>query len=358
MTLDLTLPIPELLASVAPVVGERIEKLLPRRFDAEGLAAQFGGRPEEYDANSLNAALADPLWRLLDAGGKRWRPALMLVAGAALGAPPESLLDLAAMCEMIHNATLLADDIEDGSPLRRGLPAAHVEFGVDVALNAGNALYFIPQAHLHDPAGPLPERIRLAALRVVNEEMVKLHLGQGMDIAWGGVERPPTVPQYLRMCAFKTGTLARMAVRLAAAAADAPERLGAALGRYAESIGVAFQIRDDVLNVTPGPLSEGKGFGDDIHEGKASLLVIRALQVLPRERADRLREILRLGTEDPAFISEAVALLEAAGAAPYARETATRLVREAWEKAAPELPDNAGARALQAFGEFVVDRDV
>ena len=358
MSLDLDLPLPDLLASVAPRIDERIASLLPRRYDAASLARECGGSPADYDAASMTEALADPIWHYLDAGGKRWRPALMLVAGAALGVDPERLLDLGALCEMIHNATLLVDDIEDDSPTRRGRDCAHVKYGVDVALNAGNALYFIPLRVLDAARAGLPEDVSLGVYRTVAEEMTKLHYGQALDIAWHRGFRTPTPEQYLRMCAFKTGTLARMAVRIAAVAARSDAATSAALGRYAESLGVAFQIRDDILNVTPSALSEGKGYGEDIHEGKATLMVIHALRRLPAERAQRLEATLREHTDDPAKITEAIGALDDAGSITYAREAAERLVMDAWGAASESLPDNPGTRKLREFGEFAVAREI
>jgi len=353
--LDLSLSIPALLSRLAPLIDRHIERMLPKTFDAASLARRFGGKAQEYDAASVTQALAAPLWHYLDAGGKRWRPALMLVAGSALGAEPERLLNLAAMCEMIHNATLLVDDIEDDSPKRRGRDAAHVAFGVDVAVNAGNGLYFIPLAAVDDATLDVASRLRIHG--IVADEMVKLHFGQAMDIAWHRGDAIPTEAQYLRMCAFKTGTLARMAARVAAAVAAASPGAEAALGAYAESIGVAFQIQDDILNVSPSALADGKGFGDDIHEGKKSLLVIHAAGALPKARAARLLAIVAARPSDRASIEEAVALLAESGAFEHGRAKARNLVRGAWARLAPALPDSPGAGKLREFGEFVVDRE-
>ena len=356
--LDLNLSIPDLLAATAPAIDERIGALLPRRYDAAELAASFGGASEDYDAASLSEAISRPVWGYLDAGGKRWRPALMLVTGAAFGVAPERLLDLAALCEMMHNATLLVDDVEDDSPKRRGRDAAHVTFGVDVAVNAGNALYFIPLAALSRTANDMSDAVALAVHRIVAEEMTRLHYGQALDIAWRSGCRAPTVGWYMRMCAFKTGALARMAVRMAVTVASAERSAADAVAQYAESIGVAFQIQDDILNITPSALSEGKGFGEDIHEGKATLMVIHALANLPRDRADRLQAILREHTSDADTIRQAVAALEAAGSLEFARLKARELVTDAWSQASAALPKNRATDKLREFGEFVIARQV
>ena len=357
MALNLTLPIPELLASVAPVIDESIESLVPRCFGAETLQQALGKPRFDFDAQALTHALCDPIWHVLDAGGKRWRPALMLVTAAAFECEPELVVDLAAMCELIHNGTLIVDDIEDDSAKRRGRDAAHVAFGLDLAINAGNMLYFLP-LHAVLREVDLPEGVRLEVCCVVVEEMARLHAGQAMDIAWHRGFRVPTVEQYLQMCAFKTGTLARMAVRIAAAVAQVPRPASGALGRYAESIGVGFQIQDDILNVSPSALAEGKGFGDDIHEGKITLMVLHALQHSSTSTGARLLGLLRSHTADPVRIREAVDLLVQAGSVDYARGQARRIVEEAWQGAAPFVPDNPAGAKLGEFAEFLTTRDI
>jgi len=358
VVLDLNRSIPEILTAVAPLVEQNIQSLIPRAYEAQSVAEAFGDPAYRFDAASLSEALARPVWYCIDAGGKRWRPALMLVAAAGLGADPATLCDFAAMCEIIHNGTLIIDDIEDDSPLRRGRDAVHVAFGCDVAVNAANFLYFLPVhaviARRHD----LPESTRLKVCEIVAQEMARLHAGQAMDIAWHRGFRLPDVEEYLQMCAFKTGTLARMSVRIAAAVAAAAEPVAQALGRYAESIGVAFQIQDDILNVTPSALSKAKGLGEDIHEGKTTLLVIHALACLARPRRERLLAILRSHPSDQGTINEAIGLLAECGAVDFARRTAREIVRRAWDDAARFLPANPAGEKLREFGEFAISRSV
>ena len=358
MPLDLGLAIPEILASVAPRIDARMEALLPRSFDEATLVRLFGSPRYDFDQGSLTEALSRPIWHCLDAGGKRWRPALMLVAASALGADPDALWDLAAMCELIHNGTLVIDDIEDDSPRRRGRDAAHLAFGHDIAVNAGNALYFVPLEAALAGAPGWPAPTRLAVRQIVNQEMARLHCGQAMDIAWHRAYRLPTVAQYLQMCALKTGTLARMAVRVAAAASEATGEVSAALGQYAETIGVAFQIQDDILNVTPSALAEGKGLGEDIHEGKITLLVIHALAHTGQADHDRLLAILRAHTCDASRIREAVDMIASAGSIEFARDKACGLIQEAWAAVRDVLAPSAATDKLREFGEFLTSRDL
>jgi len=146
-----------------PTVDGTIESLLPRTIDDAYLAAFFGDASYAYDPDALQRALSDPIWALLDRGGKRWRAVLFLVFVEALGDDPESYLEYAAIPEVIHNGTIIVDDVEDGATHRRGDPALHHAFGTDVALNAGNAMYFLPLKIITRNPADLPPDIRLDA---------------------------------------------------------------------------------------------------------------------------------------------------------------------------------------------------
>lgn len=106
------------------------------------------GLTNKDDLSSLTRSLSDPIYDLLDRGGKRWRPALCFITAEIFGRPVEDVYDIAAAIELIHNGTLVVDDIEDSSPVRRNKPCVHLLYGVDVSINAGNFMYFAPIEYL------------------------------------------------------------------------------------------------------------------------------------------------------------------------------------------------------------------
>jgi geranylgeranyl pyrophosphate synthase len=254
----------------------------------------------------------------------------------------------------------MVDDVEDSSELRRGKPCTHKIFGTDIAINAGNALYYIPWKVLLESKLPA-ERLK-KAYEIYIQEMINISLGQAMDIAWHrGLARADDISEdeYLQMCAYKTGTLARMAAKLGAVAADADSRTIDGVGRLAESLGIAFQIQDDILNLTA---SEGKGqfvkdyLGEDIHEGKRTLMVIYALSKATKPDRKRLIEILGMHTADKALISEAIEIIKKYGSIEYARERASVLVNDAWKGVEKMFKPGAALDAIVALVDFAVKR--
>src|SRR6056297_2178652 len=174
----------ETLAEWRPAVDEAIADVLPREVDTAYLESYFGEPTFEYDPESIQRALADPIWDLLDRGGKRWRAVLFLLFVEAFGEDPAEYLPYATIPEILHNGTIIVDDVEDGATIRRGEPALHHVYGQDIALNVGNAMYFLPLKVIAQNPASLPADRRLAAYEMLVAELNRTHLGQGMDICW------------------------------------------------------------------------------------------------------------------------------------------------------------------------------
>ncbi|MFB6178204.1 MAG: polyprenyl synthetase family protein [Halorientalis sp.] len=344
-----------------PVVDEAIEELLPRLVDDAYLADFFGKPTYRYDPNAVQAALSDPIWELLDRGGKRWRAVVFLLLVDAFGEDPEAYLPYACIPEILHNGTIIVDDVEDGASMRRGGPALHHEHGTDIALNAGNAMYFLPLKIItRDPTG-LDDGTRLAAYEMLMHELNRTHLGQGMDIHWHNQKRiQMSEQQYLEMCACKTGCLGRIVARLAAIVTGQSDEVEQAVANYAERMSIAFQIGDDILDVEH-TLDEagafGKEFGNDVREGKKTLMVIHAAEHAPPEDVARLEEILWTDDNTDEEIMDVIDILQSAGSIEYARSEALELAAEARDYLADLDLDAEAAGHLAEFTRFVVERD-
>ena len=342
-------------------INSALEKVLPRKFTKESLLKIIGKVKYELDIEAINKAVNEPLWDLFDRGGKRWRPILFLTIIDLLAKNPDDFIDLAVVFEIIHNGTLVVDDFEDSSLKRRGGETLHLKYGSDIAINAGNLIYFLPLKILDQYKERLSQEVILKIYQVYLSEMVNLGLGQSMDIAWhrGLVDGfSVTEGEYLQMCAFKTGGLARMACKIAAIAGGADEKLVLALGQLGESLGVVFQIQDDILNITENELSKMKGLGEDITEGKISLPVINTLNTLPKEKGERLSKILLMHTQDKELISEAINLIEEAGGVEKAKVTMKELFDEAIKELEPLLTGLENKDKLLKLAHFLVERDV
>ena len=302
---------------------EKIESILqfylPKKADWKWSSLSF----ETLDPcinESHFANLIVPCENLISLGGKRWRPLLAVFCaelaasaktpdGHIIAERTEAAYKLAPLIEFAHTASLIHDDIEDSTDERRGKPAAHITYGMDVALNAASWLYFQAATCIKNLSVSDREKSDLYELFLL--EMRRLHLGQAIDIKWH--REPsfiPTADEYMAMVKNKTGTLARLATKIGILAGGGTHEEAEKCGAIAEEIGVGFQILDDVTNLTTG--NPGKRRGDDIVEGKKSLPVITHIKNHP-EDLDKLASLFgqarREGIESPA-VEETIKLLE------------------------------------------------
>jgi len=354
--------IQELLGKQASKINNAIEKYIPREFEKTSTVFTLNPPFYAFALEALNKTISDPIWEFLDRGGKRWRPALFLLVCEALGKNPEDFLDFALIPEVIHNGTLMIDDIEDSSELRRGRPCTYRIFGTDIAINAGNAMYFLPLLSLINKGNELTQSQTNSLYKIFIQEMISLSLGQAMDIAWHrGIADADGVTEesYLQMCAYKTGTLARMAARMAAVVAGASTDLIEKLGRFAEAIGIAFQMQDDILDLSGGEFAGKKGArGMDVTEGKRSLIVIHALENSKPKERKRLIEILNSHTSDQKLRDEAIAIMNNCDSIAYTKKFAKRLVRESWNEVKKQLPSSEAKEKLNAFAIYLIERKI
>jgi geranylgeranyl diphosphate synthase type I len=352
----------EALAEWRPVVDRELERLVPREITVNAATELFGAPTYAYDVAAIQAAVSTPIWDLLDRGGKRWRAVLFLVLVEAFGEDPEAYLPYACVPEILHNGTIIVDDVEDDASLRRGEPALHLKYGTDVALNAGNAMYFLALDLLARDPADLDAETRLAAYETLLAELNRTHVGQGMDIQWHNErEIRVTEDEYLEMCACKTGCLGRIVARLAAIVTGQPSEVEQAVAEYAEHMSVAFQIADDVLDAEAAIESDrgfGKAIGNDVREGKKTLMAIHAAENASPTAAARLEEILWAEENSAAEIGEAIGILDETDSIEYARERALDLSASARERLDGLDLEPDPADDLAAFTRFVVSRNV
>lgn len=315
-----------------------LNKYLPTPTNPEWRSLSFGSIDSCVNDTHLSN-LISPCKNLVGLGGKRWRP-LLLVLCAELAADSKkslssnkdyeaNVIDLAfnltPLVEFAHTASLIHDDIEDCADTRRGKPAAHITYGLDVALNAGSWLYFEAASCIKNLEASDSQKMKLYELFLL--ELRRLHLGQAMDILWHrNPEMIPTVEEYTAMVRNKTGTLSRLAVRLGVLSAGAESCDEEKAGSFAQDIGTGFQIIDDVINLTTG--NPGKKRGDDIVEGKKSLPVIIHLEKNPsdKEKLASLFEKARSeGIESPA-VEQAISILTESGAVEQAKKRGIEII--------------------------------
>ena len=219
--------------------------------------------------------LSDELAHVVLAGGKRVRPAVTILACEALGGDAEDAVDFAAGIEFVHNASLVVDDIIDRSEVRRGTASAWAEFGYGPAIVTSDGL-------LGEAFALFSTEER--AMRTVAEAMVELGEGEATELA----ARPTTEAEYMELARRKTGALFRAAAELGAVAGGAEPAVIESFGEYAERVGVAFQMRDDVLDTTADAGDLGKPTGQDAELDRPS--VVQVTSLTPDEVNERARE--------------------------------------------------------------------
>ena len=188
-------------------------------------------------------------------GGKRIRPLLLLLCAEATGNAWEPALPAAASVELIHNFSLVHDDIEDASPLRHGRPTVWQQWGLENAINTGDALFalaYTAMGHLH---GRVPDSVAVKAYAILNETNLLLTRGQHLDMRF---ERQPvvTVDEYLTMIEGKSAALLAAAAQLGALIGSGDSDAAAIYHRFGTNLGIAFQIRDDILGIWGDPFQQ------------------------------------------------------------------------------------------------------
>jgi geranylgeranyl pyrophosphate synthase len=305
-----------------PRVMERVEALMAERCASHGpLLARYAGET-------------------IAAGGKRLRPLLVCLAA---GVPPpesEELVRSAVAVELVHAATLVHDDVLDGAALRRGRPTVVASGGARLATATGDLLFAQAFAVLADGGGGPTDAVRVLARAAA--ELAEGELMQRADAWRNDVE----VGRYLERCRLKTAVLFRAACELGALAGD---RDADGLAQFGERIGLAFQILDDVLDVSGRPERTGKPRGADLLDGTATLPLITARARDPRLAQLDLRELRTRA--DAAHVCERI---EATGALEQCRERALVLVNDA-KRSLPAL-DHRQRAALELVADGVVER--
>jgi geranylgeranyl diphosphate synthase type I len=220
------------------------------------------------------AQLREQMRQVTLSGGKRVRPTLTVLVCDALEGDVETAVDFAVGIELVHNASLVVDDIIDESELRRGEPSAWAAFGQGSAIITSDGL-------LGEAFALFAADTR--AVETVSEALVQLGEGEATEL----MARPVSEPEYMQLARRKTGALFRAAAELGAIAAGADPHTVEAFGRYAEHVGVAFQIRDDVLDATADTERLGKPSGRDADLGRPSIVEVTELS--PEEANERAR---------------------------------------------------------------------
>jgi geranylgeranyl pyrophosphate synthase len=304
--------------------------------------------------NRKPAAVYGLIWDFLDRGGKRFRPALCALSCSAVGGKEKDALPAAVSVELFHNFTLIHDDIEDSSEMRRGKPCLHITYGIPLAINAGDGLFMM----VSEPLLRMPDSKRaMATQRILHDAFVAVLEGQAMELDWLRTgEWNITESDYFRMAGGKTAALIAAACESGAYLGNAAQKERKALRDFGYAVGVAFQIQDDVLNIIGDEAKYRKEIGGDIREGKRTLMVIRCLSKATDVDRKALMDILSSGRADRSEILEAILLLKKYRSIEYAQKKAAGIVKRA-KSGLSILKPSPAKKKLLALADFLIERE-
>lgn len=339
-------------------IEESMKKYFPARWTSSDSAVFINTPQFQIDLGTLNNGLNAPIRDFVFRGGKRLRPLLFLTCLEIFGINYRKYFDFAALVELIHNGTLVLDDIEDKGVLRRGLPTLHLKFGLDIATNVGASLHFLPLKILGKNLDGLSERQQLRVWEEVNQELVNVSFGQGLDIYWHSHKSPVeiSVNKYLEMVSLKTGSLMRMSVVLACVISNQGEKMTDYFREFAQNLGIAFQIIDDCLDLDPPDEKFGKSYGNDITEGKLSLPVIYCLKQVDEKKREELIYILKKHTRSRELTKKAISIIKESKAIAKSRSFAISFIEESFLNLEKKAGKTYDLSKLQEIGYLLVKR--
>ncbi|HET6757111.1 MAG TPA: polyprenyl synthetase family protein [Burkholderiales bacterium] len=282
----------------------------------------------------------------ISAGGKRLRPALVLLAAGIFGYQGRQHYDLAAVVEFIHTSTLLHDDVVDASELRRGKASANALFGNAAAVLVGDFVYsrsFQLMVSVNNMR--VLEVLAEATNTIAEGEVLQLVNSHNFDV---------NAESYLKVIRYKTAKLFEAAARLGAVVGGASRAEENALGKYGMHLGTAFQLVDDILDYSGDAETTGKNLGDDLSEGKTTLPLIYAMQHGNSEQAELIREVVGRGGRDQ-FAGVLTAIIDT-GALEFTREQA-QAEAQAAKRALASFPRSRYSDCLLQLADFSVTRN-
>jgi geranylgeranyl pyrophosphate synthase len=350
-----TKPLQAFIKKYGQRIDSALENIHPRVINYEYLS-QITGEPRYANlAPVLTKAISDPNFALLDRPRSRIRPILFLLTLGGLGTNPDEFIDLSTICELFHNGTLIHDDIEDCAEARRGKPPIHNIYGVDIAINSANFMYFLPLVLIGNDLNRLGMEKTLQIYQTIVRQMINVTFGQALDIFWHKNDLSIDENEYYQMAAYKTGGVDRYSLIMAGVIAGVERSILDEIDSYAQMVGIAFQVHDDVFDLIAYDRQSfgGKPIGNDITEGKKSLVIVRALNVLPAQKANRLIEILKLGTRDTQLIREAINLANDSGAIEYAVNKGVVFFESLSEKTELIYPNQPYSTMLADFWHYM-----
>lgn len=298
--------------------------------------------------------LYEPITYILNLGGKRLRPVLVLMTAEIFDSSYKNALDAALAIEVFHNFSLVHDDIMDAAPLRRGKETVHEKWDLNTGILSGDAMLINAYQLFENYDGVIFKELA----QLFTKTAIEVCEGQQYDIDFESRE-DVKISDYLKMIEFKTAVLVGASLQMGAIVAEAPEECKRAMYEFGRLLGIAFQLQDDYLDAFGDPESFGKQLGGDIIENKKTFLYLTALQKASEAEAKQLEHLYSISPIDASGKIEAVkGIFEQSGASNLAREEIKKYTKEAFDVLDKIQVPADKKLLLRKFGESLMDRQV
>lgn len=306
-----------------------------------------------FPKKGVPSALYESIKYHLDIGGKRFRPAMVILSHKALGGSSKDILYPAAAIELLHEFSLIHDDIMDCDEKRRGKDTVWKKYGIPFAILSGDIMYAYAY-HALTLSLPKIEKNAYEIFRTFTDAIIYINEGQGLDLEFESRD-DVKVDEYMEMVWKKTGALIAAAMKLGALYAHADKSICDTLWMYGKSIGPAFQIKDDLLTLVGSFDEVGKEIGNDIKQGKKTLSVVHALEY-SKERKELL-SILKKDRDSKTDedIKRAIDIIKETGSIEFSQQKATHLANDAKESL-KILEDSEAKEILTDLTDYLINR--
>ncbi len=358
----------DFLKAVSYETLKSVKKIVPVSFGQEKLEELVSRKGNKHLTDGLDKeayinTFIKPIREITDRGGKSWRSYATIACADVVGGNSQKAIDWLALPELMHVGSLIVDDVQDRSHIRRGGPAAHKIHGEATAINSGTACYFIGQICIYEADLSAEKKVQI--YNWYFETMRACHSGQAMDIYGLDYKMPEVLndDKAARLLCrsvysihrLKSAAPASYLARIGALLGDGTQEQIDGLGNYYEALGIAFQIIDDTLNLK-GFEDNLKSKAEDITAGKITYPIAKAMGLINKQERRRLWEIVSLKTADLELIREAITLLNKYGVIELCEKEAENILDKAWKKLDPLLHDSMVKLNLRAFSWFVLQR--
>jgi geranylgeranyl diphosphate synthase, type I len=323
---------------------------IAKRVSEFTLASLFGGPSELFQASSF----------YINSGGKRLRPFMVIKSCEMFGGEEINAIPAAAAVELVHNFSLIHDDIMDNDDVRHGVSTVHKRYGIPLALLAGDVLFSKAFQLLSSTNNA--SRIGNNAVREMVERLatacVSVCEGQASDTGLANIESFPSIDEYLDMVKKKTASLFEVSCALGVlSSTDTSKDDVETLSKFGNGIGIAFQLIDDLIGIAGDPKLTGKAVGNDIREGKKTFPIILAIRAASNDQKDKIMKVYGLKNCSDEDVRAAVNTISTLGIEDEVRSIARTHMIKSLENI-ESYPDTEAKRALESSARFIVERSL